>query len=122
MKELFIDKKQEKDEAMEIIKSKDLIVAYHGDHPKGAGVCTDGIAAALIIKSINPTAITFAHSHYDELAAIKINKIINDNYKLNKIVTLMFSDTTISKNNFSDFLLYLGKMIPQEVEEKKNLN
>lgn len=119
MRELFIDIEKEKNEAVEIIKRKNLIVAYHGDHPNGAGVCTDGLAAAFIIKNINPTAITFAHSHYDDLAASKIRKIISNdyNFKTNQISTVMFSDTTISKNKFEEFLIYLKEMIPTEINK-----
>lgn len=82
-------------------------------------MCTDGLGAALLIKLFNPTTITFAHSHYDDLAANKIRKIISNNYqfKNNLANTVLFSDTTISKFKFVDFLSYLQVMIPTEFEK-----
>ncbi|WP_425381047.1 hypothetical protein [Spiroplasma endosymbiont of Polydrusus pterygomalis] len=48
-----IDEKQ-KQAVIEILNRENLIVAYHSDEPKnGTGICTDGIAAAFIIKNIN---------------------------------------------------------------------
>lgn len=119
MKELNVD--IEKEEALEIIKTNNLILAYHGDYPNGkSGVCTDGIAAAFIIKLINDRAITLVHSHFDKLAPSKIKQVIINNLK-NKsqnVNTVMFSDTTISKNKFIDFLQYLEEMIPHEIDNK----
>lgn len=119
MKELNVD--IEKEEALEIIKTDNLILAYHGDYPNGkSGVCTDGIAVAFIIKLINNSAITLAHSHLDKSAPSKIKQAIINNLK-NKsqnVSTVMFSDTTISKNKFIEFLQYLEEMIPHEIDDE----
>lgn len=107
-----IDEKQ-KQAVIEILNRKNLIVAYHSDEPKnGTGICSDGIAAAFIIKNINDSAITVAHSHYDKYASEKLKMKISKNYLHYKETTVIFSDTTISKNNFEDFLLYLTTMVP----------
>ncbi|WP_425381046.1 hypothetical protein [Spiroplasma endosymbiont of Polydrusus pterygomalis] len=58
------------------------------------------------------SAITIAHSHYDQLAAEKLKMKISKNYLDYKETTVIFSDTTISKNNFENFLLYLTTMVP----------
>lgn len=99
-----INEKQ-KQEVIEILTRENLIVAYHGDEPKNGIGLLLGIAAAFIIKSINDSAITIAHSHYDKLAAEKLKmKIIENYYHYSKREnTIIFSDTTISKHNFEDF-------------------